>query len=295
MAGGARVGGVSTHTLVGWSGVLGRPSDRDACWSATCVQSVLSPEMALALSQSQEDFFVEHNWLKLEDAVPKDLCAEWVAAACQHNGIDLSDPATWPSRNNFISAGLSGEMARLAPRLYASIVQLVGGAERLAQPQLEIDSGLVANWDRGADSPWVEPGFQNEYEWKSGGECGGWHVDGDFNHFLDSPEAGLQIFILWGDVEYQAGPTYIAPDSPGHLTKVFLDNPGGLSACALGGGAAMCSLCRLTPARDGSAFCCASCAEDAARSGWSDDGVPPASIGGWPADLDLDGTLNCWM
>ncbi len=175
-----------------------------------------------ALTDEQVEFFVEHNWLKADDVVPKSLCAEWVAAACLENGIDLDDSATWPHRNNFISAGLSGEMAQLAPTLYSAIVQLVGGPERLLEPALQLDSGLVANWDRGADSPWVEPGFANEYEWKSGGECGGWHADGDFNHFLDSPEAGLQIFILWDDVEYQAGPTYIAPESPLHLTRVLL-------------------------------------------------------------------------
>ena len=245
--------------------------------------------MAPTLTAEQVEFFVEHNYLKLEGAVPPSLCAEWVAAACRENGIELADPATWPSRNNFISAGLAGPMARLAPRLYGSVVQLVGGAERLAQPDLEIDSGLVANWDRGADSPWVEPGFANEYEWKSGGECGGWHSDGDFNHFVDSPEAGLQIFILWADVEYQCGPTYIATDSPRHLTRVLLENPGGLSACALGGGAAMCSLCHLAPAAEGSGFCCARCEQDARDAGWTEDGVPPAAIGGWPADLDLSG------
>jgi hypothetical protein len=133
---------------------------------------------------------------------------------------------------------------------------------------------------------------RSRYEWKSGGECGGWHVDGDFNHFVDSPEAGLQVFILWADVEYMAGPTYIAPDSPAHLTAVLLDNPAGLSACALGGGAAMCSLCHLVPARDGSAFCCTRCKEDATRAGWTTDGMPPAAVGGWPADLKLEGALN---
>jgi hypothetical protein len=242
-----------------------------------------------SLSADQVEFFVEHYWLKLEDAVPKELCSEWVEAACRYNGIELSDPTTWPSRNNFISAGLSGKMEHLAPRLYGAIVQLIGGSERLAQAELEIDSGLVANWDRGADSPWVEPGFKNEYEWKSGGECGGWHVDGDFNHFVDSPEAGLQVFILWADVEYMAGPTYIAPDSPPHLTKVLLDNPSGLSACALGGGAAMCSFCHLTPVQDGAAFCCRRCDEEAKRAGWTAEGLPPASVGGWPADLKLEG------
>jgi hypothetical protein len=302
---------------------ISRARDRGARAAAVAAMAALTDE--------QVEFFVEHNWLKADDVVPKSLCAEWVAAACLENGIDLDDSATWPHRNNFISAGLSGEMAQLAPTLYSAIVQLVGGPERLLEPALQLDSGLVANWDRGADSPWVEPGFANEYEWKSGGECGGWHADGDFNHFLDSPEAGLQIFILWDDVEYQAGPTYIAPESPLHLTRVLLvrnskptlwfflqmismrvrslslenyrhqkaprthtdaggdeqENPGGLSACALGGGAAMCSLCHLSPALEGSAFCCAGCEADAKTAGWTEDGLPPATIGGWPADLQL--------
>lgn len=246
--------------------------------------SRLGPQQ-MALSEEQVEFFVENNWLKLEAAVPLSLCAEWVAAGCEENAIDLADPASWPSRNNFISAGLSGEMAELAPKLYGSIVQLVGGAEKLREPSLQIDSGLVANWDRGADAPWVEPGFANEWQWTSGGECGGWHSDGDFNHFVDSPEAGLQVFILWGDVEYMAGPTYIAPESPQHLTRVLLENPAGLSACALGGGAGMCAFCHLAPAV-GAPFCCTRCERDATAAGWT-DGVPPPAVSGVPADLEL--------
>lgn len=34
-------------------------------------------------------------------------------------------------------------------------------------------------------------------QWKEPlGAHGGWHVDGDFNHFLDAPEAGLFYIIL---------------------------------------------------------------------------------------------------
>ena len=144
--------------------------------------------MTMALSEAQVGHFVEHNWLKLEQAVPPGLCAEWVAAACAANGIRLDDDGTWPESHNFISAGLEGGMAELAPRLHGAVVQLVGGAEKLRDEPLQIDSGLVCNWQRGCDSPWVEPGFASEHEWKSGGTTGGWHSDGDFNHFVDSPE-----------------------------------------------------------------------------------------------------------
>lgn len=264
------------------------PPWRDRVGASHSARRTYLPGMTSVLSPEQVEFFMQHNWLKVDAAVPPDLCAKWVAAACQTNDIDLADSSTWPSRNNFISAGLVGDMAQLAPKLYGSIVQLVGGPERLREPALQIDSGLVANWDRGADSPWVEPGFANEYDRKCGGECGGWHTDGDFNHFVDSPETGLQVFILWGDVVPKAGPTYIAPDSPRHLTKVLLENPGGLSACALGGGAGMCSWCHLFPTNGTSCFCTVGCEQNAQAAGWTEEGKPSAEIGGWPADLSLE-------
>ena len=58
-------------------------------------------------------------------------------------------------------------------------------------------------------------------------------MDGDFNHFLDAPEAGLFYIICYNDIEYQAGPTYFAPDSIPHVLEQLRDNPDGLSAFAL--------------------------------------------------------------
>lgn len=43
----------------------------------------------MSLSAEQISHFVEHNWLKLDEAVPPSLCAEWVAAACAASSIDL--------------------------------------------------------------------------------------------------------------------------------------------------------------------------------------------------------------
>ena len=54
------------------------------------------------------------------------------------------DDSTWPESHNFISAGLSGGMAELAPRLHSAIATLVGGADKLRDEPLQIDSGPVS-------------------------------------------------------------------------------------------------------------------------------------------------------
>ena len=70
------------------------------------------------------------------------------------------DDSTWPESHNFISAGLSGGMAELAPRLHSAIATLVGGADKLRDEPLQIDSGPVS-------------AFYHSNK-NGGGVCGGW-------------------------------------------------------------------------------------------------------------------------
>lgn len=56
----------------------------------------------------------------------------------------------------------------------------------------------------------------------------GWHIDGDFfNHYLDSPEQGLLIVVLWTDVSEKGGPTLVLPDSIQHIAKALVAMPKG--------------------------------------------------------------------
>ena len=113
-------------------------------------------------------------------------------------------------------------MADAAPLLHTAICQLVGG-EKLVRDELTLNAGFVVNYEQGADQPWEPPQSAR----------GGWHVDGDFNQFLDSPEAGLFFILCYNDIELQAGPTYLAPDSIGPIVREMLGAPGGLSAYQL--------------------------------------------------------------
>jgi hypothetical protein len=183
-----------------------------------------------ALSRAQVEFFVNNNWLKLEAAIPPQLCERWVAAACAAHGVDTADPGTWgdpdtswrPQRFLDLRHELSAPMAQAAPQLHSAICQLCGGEDRVVQwpdplSSLKLDAAFNINYDQGADEPFVEP---------HPGLGGSWHVDGDFRHFLDSPEAGLFFIVLWGDVSYGAGPTYFAPDSIGPVLQTLQQNPG---------------------------------------------------------------------
>jgi hypothetical protein len=97
----------------------------------------------------------------------------------------------------------------------------VGGAD-LLRDEPTLNAGFVVNYVNGADRPWTPP--QDE---QSGQLLGGWHVDGDFNQFLDSAEAGLFFIICYNDIELRAGPTYLAPDSIAPIVREMLDAPGG--------------------------------------------------------------------
>ena len=189
----------------------------------------------VGLSPAQIEHFVTHSWVKLEAAVPAAMCSRWVAAACAAHGVDAAKPSTWgdpgdgwrPQKFLDIRHELSAPMRDVAPALHAAICQLCGGEQRVTQhphplSSLRLDAAFVVNYDQGSDQPWVEP---------HPSRGGSWHVDGDFVHYLDSPEAGLFFIVLWGDVELQQGPTYFSPDSIGHALRALRRvHPEGLSA-----------------------------------------------------------------
>ena len=178
------------------------------------------------LNKQQIQNFIDHNYVVLEDCFSAETAREWVENACRQTGIDLKDAVTWPQPHCFLGQHMTERkelpLNQFSSKLWVAIRQLVGGEERI-QPPLTVNDAFVVNFSLGSDQPWTEP-IERE---------GGWHVDGDFNQFIDSPEAGLFILMLFTDVELHGGGTYIAPDSIPHILRHFLDHPQGLSAYQL--------------------------------------------------------------
>jgi ectoine hydroxylase-related dioxygenase (phytanoyl-CoA dioxygenase family) len=95
---------------------------------------------------------------------------------------------------------------------------LLGGEERIKTP-VEWGDGYIVNFKLGADRPWVPPSP----------EAGGWHKDGDFFwHFLDSPQQGLLVIVVWRDIYPQGGGTFLAPDSIKPVAEYLNANRQGL-------------------------------------------------------------------
>jgi len=177
------------------------------------------------LSSEQVQQFIENNYLVIEDCFSPETAADWVSKACEKAGVDLDNPDTWLEPHCFLGRHIGTDrsvpMNEFSPKLWGAVCDLLGGEDRI-EPQPAVTDGFVVNFNLGADQPWTEPI-----------EKGGWHVDGDFNQFIDSPESGLHYLMLWTDIELHGGATYIAPDSIPHILDQFLKNPQGLSAYQL--------------------------------------------------------------
>jgi hypothetical protein len=171
----------------------------------------------MGLTAADLDHFAEHGYVHLRQAFPRETAQEWAAECWERLAIDPVDRATWHTDRIHMGSTKSVPVEEFAPEVWTAMTQLLGGADRV-QPSRWSDHFIV-NLGEGADLPWTPPGP----------EAKGWHKDGDFfRHFLDSPEQGLLVFVLWTDVVHQGGPTYVATDSVPVMARYLADRPEGV-------------------------------------------------------------------
>jgi hypothetical protein len=173
-----------------------------------------------SLSNEQTQHFLERGHVVLRDCFPRAFAEQWRKRAWVRLGYDPQDPATW-KRARVHLAGL--DMMRVpdfAPKAWAAMLDLVGGEERIRDPQDQYwPDGFIINFHVRADQPWLPPSS----------DAPGWHKDGEFfRHFLDSPEQGLLVIVLWSDILPRSGGTFIACDSVKHVAELLLEHPEGL-------------------------------------------------------------------
>ena len=177
------------------------------------------------LSSDQIEHFIQHGYVVMRNAFPREVASQWVDKGFQRLGYDRHDPKTWVEPRHHMKGTTSFDVATFAPNVAAAVYDLVGGQERIGSPYTWSDA-FIMNLGVGADKPWTPP---------SPG-AGGWHKDGDFfKHFLDSPEQGILTIVCWTDMVHQGGGTFIAPDSIGVISRFLADHPEGVHPNGFGG------------------------------------------------------------
>lgn len=200
-------------------------------------------EQALAncrvLGRKQAEHFLEQGYVVVKDAFPAEFAATVRDAAWQElrekHGVDPKDRRTWagtggpvPGYFRTASRGAPLTLATDAPRAFAAIADVIGGAERLpnAGAELAWTDAAVANLG-GVGVGWERPAARRRT----------WHKDGwHFRHFLDSPEQGLLVVPLFSDVLPRSGGTCIAPGSIAPVARLLAAHPEGLHPDGVQGG-----------------------------------------------------------
>ena len=205
---------------------------------AACEQALAN---CRALSRQQALHFLNHGYVLIRDAFPTAFAervrsAAWAELQEKH-GVAPEDPRTWASASAnapvpgyFRTAGPGGRLTLKteAPRAFAAIAEVVGGAERLPNGGSELAwaEAAVANLG-GVDLAWEPPAAHRRI----------WHKDGwHFRHFLDSPEQGLLVVPFFSDVRPRSGGTCIATDSIAPVARLLAAHPEGLHPDGVQGG-----------------------------------------------------------
>lgn len=165
------------------------------------------------LTDEDVESFLRDGYLVVKDCFDPTAHWHWVEESFAKSEVRLDDESTWPDEEvghfSTPNAGYSKEVKEMAPRLWDSICDLVGGEERLVKP-VELRSAFTVNLNWRASQPWVPPGP----------EAKRWHKDGaTYRQFLDSPEFTLLPLMYWTDVVHQGGGTYIAPGAVPHIVR----------------------------------------------------------------------------
>ena len=184
------------------------------------------------LTPEQAQHFVEKGYVTVKNCVDPDLAKAWTAEAYGRLGYDPADRSTWAKEIVWMDRNNVARISELSPRGWGALCDVTGGADRIDDGIMEIESehfttidstewsdAFIVNFRRGHDKPWMKPSP----------EAGGWHKDGSFfRHFLDSREQGLLTIVYWSNVGHKGGGTFIAPDSIKHVARYLADHPEGV-------------------------------------------------------------------
>lgn len=170
-----------------------------------------------SLSSEQIEHFLRRGFIKIEEALPRDLALEWGARGWARIETDPDDVSTWRQTRHHLPAENFLSVRENAPTVWQATQQLLGADWN---HEWQWGDSFIFNLGDNGSHAWVAP--QNLDK--------GWHKDGDFfRHFLDSPEQALLTIVLWTDVAAQSGGTFLACDSVPIVARYLAEHPEGVA------------------------------------------------------------------
>ena len=169
------------------------------------------------LSSAQIEHFLTRGFIKIENAIERQLALEWGNSRWADIDSDPDDVSTWTQSRHHLEAQRYLPVREIAPRVWAATRELLGAEWN---HDWQWGDSLIFNLGNDSGQKWVAPA-----DWDNG-----WHKDGDFfRHFLDSPEQALLTIILWTDVEPRSGGTFLACDSVPIVARFLAQHPEGVA------------------------------------------------------------------
>ena len=171
------------------------------------------------LTDTQVAHFLDRGFIIIQNCFSSEVAAEHRDFAFKRLGYDPEDPETWVEDRVHLPSMHRFPIREFAPTAWDAVCDLLGGEQRVIDPNATWSDSFVINFSVGADGPWEPPSAH----------INGWHKDGDFfKHFLNSPEQGLLSLVIWSDILPKSGGTFVVCDSVKPITKMLADHPEGL-------------------------------------------------------------------
>ena len=171
------------------------------------------------LTDDDVQHFLARGYITIKNAFTREQAAPYTDLLWTRLGWDADDKSTWDQPRVHMPSQNRLDVPIFAPRAYGAACELLGGEERIKTPMQWGDSFIVNVGTDDDAQTWEPPSA----------DVGGWHKDGDwFQHFLDSPEQGLLVIVLWSDVLPTGGATFMATDSVPVVARFMARHPEGV-------------------------------------------------------------------
>ncbi|WOO78408.1 uncharacterized protein LOC62_02G001955 [Vanrija pseudolonga] len=172
------------------------------------------------LSEAERTHFLEHGWLKIENAIAPKYLHEWMANLWVRLGYDEHDKSTWKEEYLKMPRHREVPVSEFSPVAWAKMCEIVGG-EEMIDPVRERYYGdqMIINFGKeehigGTHAP---------------STLKGWHIDNDwYRQFLDSSGNALTVICCFTDVLPDGGGTCLAEDGIKSLVERFYTHPEGI-------------------------------------------------------------------